>query len=324
MSSFHFAIIGLGAIARKWTEDVQRYLPKAQIYAVCSRSAEHAQDFAAQYGITHHFNSIDNLLQLPGIDAVYIANPHPDHYAAICSCIERGIAVICEKPMAMHAWQVQDVVSKARSRHVFLMEAIWTRFIPGFQTALALIEQGTIGDVHTITADFGFKADPNGKPRIWRKELGAGSLLDIGIYPVLLTQYLLGVPDQVKATASFTDQGIDESCAMVLSWKNSQQALLHCSLRASTPTEARIYGSNGSIYLHPKFHHPVGFDLSIGSETTTIAIPIEGHGYHYEAAAAMECIKSGGIEHPLVSHQFSLDLAETLGRIMVEIGLEYV
>jgi predicted dehydrogenase len=320
---FNIAIIGLGAIARRWTEDVQEHLPKACIYAVCSRDAAHAERFAQEYGIQHHFSQIDALLQLPEIHAVYVANPHPDHFATAMQCLEHSIPVICEKPMAMHLWQVEALVAKSREKQVFLMEAIWTRFIPAFQHMLELVSDGAIGDVHTITADFGFRGDPNGKPRLWQKSLGAGALLDIGLYPILLTQYLLGPPDSILANATFTDQGIDDSNQMLFSWGAQKRAILYSSLRTTTPTDAWIHGTEGSIYLHAKFHHPYRLTLIHGAVTQEIQLPYAGHGYHFEAKAAMEAIQSGAIEHALVSHEFSLQLAKTMGRMMEVVGLEY-
>ncbi len=321
---FRFAIIGLGGIAQKWADDVNRHLPKAQIYAVCSRDKAHAEAFAQAYGAAHACGSLDELLEIKGIDAAYISNPHPDHFATARACLEAGLPVICEKPMAMHHTQVAALVALARERKLFLMEAIWSRFIPGFDKALQLVAEGLLGEVISITADFGFKADPQGKPRIWRKELGAGSLLDIGIYPVLLTQYLLGQPDRVLASATMTSEGIDADCAMIFTWKSGAQALLHSSILASTPTEARIHGTKGRLHLHPRFHHTQMLTYTDASgHITDYSLPYTGFGYHYEASAAIDAIRSGAIEHPLVSHDFSLRLAQTLGRVMDQIGLDY-
>lgn len=321
---FRFAIIGLGGIAQKWADDVQKHLPQAQVYAVCSRTQAHADAFAQTYGAAHACGSIDALLAIKGIDAVYISNPHPDHFATARACLEAGLPVICEKPMAMHHTEVASLVALAHERKVFLMEAIWSRFIPGFDRALQLVAEGLLGDLVSITADFGFRADPKGKPRIWKKELGAGSLLDIGIYPVLLTQYLLGQPDGILASATLTAGGIDADCAMIFNWKTGAQALLHSSILATTPTEAHIYGTQGSLYLHPRFHHTqLLTHTDLAGTTTNYPLPYTGHGYHYEAAAAIQAIRSGAIEHPLVSHDFSLQLAQTLGRVMDQIGLDY-
>jgi predicted dehydrogenase len=320
---FHIGIIGLGGIARKWADDVQKYLPKAKIYAVCSRDAANAEEFARTYEVPHHCSSIDLLLNLPDLHLVYIANPHPDHYAAALSCLDSGIAVLCEKPMAMHFWQVEALVAKSCEKQVFLMEAIWSRFIPAFHHTLALVASEAIGKVHTITADFGFRATPDGKPRLWQKALGAGSLLDIGLYPILLTQYLLGQPDTIQANATFTEQYIDDSCQMLFGWNGGQRAILLSTLRTTTPTDAWIHGTEGSIYLHSRFHHPYQMTVQRGAHLETFDMPYSGHGYHFEAAAAIEAIRSGAIEHPLVSHAFSLQLSETLGRVMGQIGLQY-
>jgi predicted dehydrogenase len=320
---FRFGIIGLGSIARKWTQDVQQHLPSAQIAAVASRSAANASAFADEFGIARHYSSATDMLDAGGLDAIYIANPHPDHYASAMLCLERGIPVICEKPMAMHHWQVAALIAKAREKRVFLMEALWTCEIPAFRFAMEQVQKGSIGTVHTITADFGFRADGMTKPRIWAKELGAGALLDIGIYPVLLSQCVFGNPTQIKASATFTDQGVDDSCAMIFEWPNDRRAILHCSIKATTPTEAWIHGTTGSIHLHSRFHHPYALTIWRCAEAEQIELPYQGHGYHFEARSAMQSIQQGDLEHPIMTHQLSLDLAATLGRVMEVTGIEY-
>jgi predicted dehydrogenase len=321
---FHFGIIGLGGIARKWADDVNKYLPEAQISTVCSRNEAHARAFAQEFGAKHACSSIAELLALDGIDAVYIANPHVDHFEAAMACLQAQIPVICEKPMALHLWQVEALVQIAQERKVFLMEAIWSRFIPGFAQALDLVQEGQIGEIQTITADFGFRADPLGKARIWQKELGAGSLLDIGIYPILLTQYLLGQPDEILSSAIITETGIDADCAMIFKWKGDKQALLHSSILTNTPTEALIHGTLGTLHLHTRFHHPSQITLTLAhGQSTSFHTPYDGHGYHFEARAAMEAIRAGAIEHASISHAFSLNLAQTLHRVLAQIGVDY-
>jgi predicted dehydrogenase len=194
---------------------------------------------------------------------------------------------------------------------------------PAFQHLLHLVDIGVIGEVHTITADFGFRVDANAKPRTLQKLLGAGSLLDIGIYPIYLAQTLLGSPDTIQATATFTDQGIDDSCAMLLGWGTDKRAILHSTIKTTTRTEAWVHGTLGAIHIHTRFHHPHRLSIHKDNQIETIEMPYHGHGLHFEAQAAIDAIKSGQIEHPLVSYRQSIELSDTMSKVMEQIGLVY-
>lgn len=323
----NWAIIGLGKIAHKFAQDLQR-LPDACLWAVASTSLERAEEFAAQYGIRHAFGSYESLLRCPEIHVVYIATPHPFHAQNTLMCLQAGLPVLCEKPMAMNREEVSRMVVAARRQGVFLMEALWTRFVPLFQKTIDLIEADEIGEILAIKADFGFKAWPGqAGSRIFNPALGAGSLLDIGIYPVLLAQLLLGKPEKIQATATFTDLGIDESCAMTFSYPDNKLALLHSTIAMTTATEAHIFGTKGTIRLHPRFHHPKKLTLSRyvgqGQEHEEISMDFEGHGLRFEAAHVMECLKNGLTESPLLPLDFSLELIEMLDWVREECGIHY-
>ncbi|HNM27995.1 MAG TPA: Gfo/Idh/MocA family oxidoreductase, partial [Saprospiraceae bacterium] len=246
---FNWGIIGLGKIARKFAEDLRR-LPNARLHAVASTSADRAAAFAAEFGASRAFGSYEALLDCPGLDVIYVATPHVLHSENALLCLERGISVLCEKPFAMDLPAARQMVTAARRHRAFLMEALWTRFIPAVDYALALAEQGEIGRVHTVKADFGYYAPFDAHSRIYNKVLGGGSLLDIGIYPALLALFVLGkpLPENVSASATFTPTEVDESCAFTFSYPGGNQlALGHSSVAANTPVEAWLYGTEGAI-----------------------------------------------------------------------------
>ena len=195
MKIYNWGIIGPGKIARKFADDLQR-LPNARIHAVASTSPERARAFANEYGVAHVFSRYEDIIHCSDLDVVYIATPHVLHCENALMCIEHGIPVLCEKPFAMNSSEARRMVSAARRNRVFLMEALWTRFIPAVDHAFELVAGGEIGDLHTVKSDFGFYMPFEANHRIFNKALGGGSLLDIGIYPALLALFLFGKPDR--------------------------------------------------------------------------------------------------------------------------------
>ncbi len=323
-----WGIIGLGKIARKFADDL-RLLPNAKLHAVASTSLERSLSFAAEYGAPHAFGSYEDIVQCPDLDVVYVATPHVLHCENSLLCLENGISVLCEKPFAMNSAEARRMVGAARRNRVFLMEALWTRFIPAVDHALQLVSEGAIGQVHTVKSDFGFKLPFDPKSRIYDKALGGGSLLDIGIYPALLSLFILGkpAPEDILAAAAFTPTDVDESCVFTFRYPQDKLALGHSTVAANTPVEAWLYGTEGTIYMYPRWHHAQKLRVSKydGREEIEeeIEMPYEGWGYAFEAKHVMECLREERLESDLIPLDFSLDLAETLETIREKIGLVY-
>ncbi|MBK9339063.1 MAG: Gfo/Idh/MocA family oxidoreductase [Lewinellaceae bacterium] len=328
VTPIRWGIVGLGRIAHKFADDL-RLLPNARLHAVASTSLDRARTFANAYGAPHAYGSYADMLQCPDLDVVYIATPHVLHCENALLFLENGIPVVCEKPLAMNRKEVERMVHAARRNRVFLMEALWTRFIPAVDYALALAAQGEIGHIHTVKADFGFHLPFDPDSRIFNKALGAGSLLDIGIYPTLLALLLFGkpMPEDVQAVATYTASEVDESCVFTFQYPEKRLALGHSTIAANTPVEAWIHGTAGSIYLHPRWHHTQQVTVSHyegNSERKFDAkFPYPGWGYQFEAAHVMECLEKQRLESDLLPLDFSLNLAETLDTIREKIGLLY-
>lgn len=279
-TSFHWGLIGLGKIAHKFARDLA-LLPEARLYAVASRSQEKADRFAAEYGAAEAYGNYGELLSCPELDAVYIATPHSLHLENSLMCLESGLPVLCEKPLALNGGQVEKVIHKAREKEVFLMEALWTRFHPSTRKVLELIEQAAIGEVLSVRADFGFRADFDPRSRLFDPALGGGALLDIGIYPVFLAYLLLGPDPEISARAVYGATGVDEECGITFRYPGGQMAHLHCSFRAHTRTEAFIYGTEGTIQLLPRWHEPTDIQIrwNQGREEN-LSFEKKGHGWH--------------------------------------------
>jgi dihydrodiol dehydrogenase / D-xylose 1-dehydrogenase (NADP) len=253
------------------------------------------------------------------VDAVYVATPHPFHREHTLLCLEHGKAVLCEKPMGVKERQVREVVDCARAQDVFLMEAMWTRFLPAIGKVREWLQGGAIGDVRMVTADFGFRTGWNPEGRLLNPDLAGGALLDVGVYTVAFAAMVLGdSPVEIQASAHIGETGVDEQSAMLLRYADGALALLSCAVRTSTPQEARIQGTEGSIHIPGCWHATSAF-LQVGN-----ADPVEFEGpvgYHYEAAEVMSCLASGDKESATMPLDESIAIARTLEQARSIVGL---
>jgi predicted dehydrogenase len=318
MRTYNWAILGPGHIAHKFAQDLA-LVPNAKLHAVASRSLAKAQEFAATYGAPHAVGSYEELLAVPGIDAVYIATPHSEHHAHALLCLRAGLPVLCEKAFTQNAAQAQEVIATARQHGVFLMEAFWTRFFP------AIYKARTIGEVMHLVADFGFRTDVQPEGRLFNPALAGGSLLDIGVYPLFISKLFLGAPTEVRAVATPTGTGVDQNCAMALAYANGATATLFSTIAAITENRCVLYGTKGHLQLLGRFHAPHGVLVKLHDEEQAQEIPCDkqGLGYHYEAAHVQECLAQGLLESPLLPLGFSLELMQLLDTVRAQIGLRY-
>jgi len=323
-----WGILGAGRIARKFASDL-RLVEDAQLTAVGARTQQGADTFAAEFNIPHSHGSYQELIADTEVDIIYIATTHNFHYENTLLCLNNNKAVLCEKPFAMNAKQVKEMINLAREKKLFLMEALWTKFLPQYNKVRQMINDGMIGDIRSIRADFGFRPQEPVSPRLFDPALGGGTVLDIGIYPVFITLSLLGRPDEIEATMSPAPTGVDLQCAMLFKYKNGALAQLFSTNDSNTATEADISGTTGRIRMRGRFHElSAVIDYTSGERADeTEAIPFDkdaaGFGYQYQARHAGECLRSGLTESPVMSHQHSIDLIETLDAIRAKAGIHY-
>jgi predicted dehydrogenase len=239
-------------------------------------------------------------------------------------CLKKGKAVLCEKPMGIDANEVESMILEARSRKLFLMEGMWTRFIPATEKMLDLIKEGEIGEVLFIRADFGFKAGYDPEGRIFNKKLGGGSLLDIGIYPIYLSLITLGIPTDIKAMARITQTGVDSYCAMLFDYGNRAKAILESTVEADTPIEAYIYGSKGYIKMHSRFHHSEKISLyKSGELAQNFDLKYKGNGYFHEIEEVNRCLANSYSESDKLPLNVSLDMIQLIDQVKDRIGLRF-
>ncbi len=322
--TFNWGIIGCGRIAHKFADDIQT-IPGASIHAVATRSLDKARDFAKTYNAEHALDSYEALLRVAGLDAVYIATPHVLHAENAIMVLNAKIPVLCEKPLAMNAREVSQMLAAAKANNTFLMEALWTRFMPPINKALELIESGAIGELNSVKADFGFAAEFKPEGRLFNPALGGGSLLDIGIYPVFLALLLFGKPEQIDARAILGPTKVDNICGMLMKFPGDKIAILDSTILSNTKTEAFIYGSKGTIHIHARWHEMTSLSLHLKEtdEVQHFEFKKKGRGYSYEAVEVMRCISDGKKQSEAMSHAFSLLIIETLDAIRHKAGIVY-
>ena len=323
MKVINWGILGPGRIAHKFATALKG-INDAKIYAVASRSNERSQSFAKKFGIEKTYVSYDEMADDPKVDVIYIATPHSFHYEQTLMCLKKGKHVLCEKPFTINSGQLGILIEQARKNNLFLMEAIWTRFLPTIENTIDIIKSGKIGKIKVIEADFGFKAEYDPQSRVFNPDLGGGSLLDIGIYPVFLSLLLLGFPDDISAVAVKTDKGIDESMAISLGYKNGAIASLHSTFAAQTATKATIYCENGRIIINPKFNAPSSLQIIYnGQDPEEQKFSYQLNGYEGEAIEVMRCLNKGLTESPMLSWNFSIQLMELLDNLREKSGVIY-
>jgi len=319
----NWGIIGLGNIANKFAQDLLT-VENAKLYAVASRSLVKATYFAQQYKAVKAYESYKALAKDPNIDAVYIATPHVFHKENTLLCLESGIAVLCEKPFAMHAQEVEQMIAKAKAKNVLLMEALWTYFLPHYQFVLKTLADKTYGNILKLEADFGFKSKHSKASRVWEKSLGGGSLLDIGIYPIFAALSTLGNPNTIDAKATFTDTGADSTCTMAFNYDKNVTAILKSSFIEDTPTKAIFYCEKATIKINTQFHCPTTVTIidSNGNERT-IDFNYKTIGYSYEIEHFNNLLRNNKTESDIMTFDFSKKLIKTLDDVRHIIGLHY-
>lgn len=319
-----WGILATGGIARQFTKDLA-YVDDAEVVAVGSRSPEAAERFATAHGIPRAYGSWAELAADPEVDVVYVAGPHSAHHAATLLLLNAGRAVLCEKPITLNLAQARELVDLARSRGLFLMEAMWTHCNPVILRMAELIADGAIGEVRALHADFGIIAPTDAAHRLRNPNLGGGALLDLGVYPISLAHLILGAPSAISAWATLTPDGVDENTGILLGYESGAVATLSCSFVSYGLNIATVTGTAGRIELPDGFMNPDHLRLyRHGAATEEFRPPHSpGVGYHHEAAEVMRCLRAGETESPLVPLDRSLAIMSTMDTIRSRIGVHY-
>lgn len=327
--TLRWGVVATGGIARTVVRDLSM-LPDATLHAVSSRSRERAAEFAREFGFRRHYADDDGvpgyaaLAQDPEVDVVYVATPHAQHYEAAKAVIEAGKHVLVEKAFTVNAHEAQELVDLAKARGVFLMEAVWARFLPSMQRAFEIAESGELGAVRWVSADLGFPAPKDPTNRIWAVEAGGGALLDLTVYPLLWAVGALGFPDSLTALGTLNEEGVDEQNVLALGYSGGQLATLTSSLLAHGPRAATIAGSEGVLTTLGSINNPRELVVRRGWDPPrTEHFDAVGRGYVYELREVTRCVQAGVTESPTMPWAHTLSTMRLFDGVRRQLGVRY-
>jgi predicted dehydrogenase len=333
--SFGWAIIGPGRIAHRFADAVHR-TAGTHLALVQGRDLGRASAFAHDWtrdsaGAVRATDAIDDVLSDAGVQGVYIATPHPFHADAIRTCLLAGKPVLCEKPLVTDAKTASELIAIARARNVFLMEAVWTRFLPIYAEVRAWLKSGAIGAVRSMQSSFCFNLPWEPNSRAFDPAQAGGALLDIGIYNLTVTRWVMhaafGVcsdAGRIDAQAVIGPTGVDHRLTAQLTFANGTTSQFVCGFDSAGENAFHIFGEHGTITIHSKFWEATSATMTrAGSAPETIHRPLRINGFEGELDEAMRCIVDGKIESEIIPHEETQQTLAWMDRIRHDIGVRY-
>lgn len=317
-----WGIAATGNIARSFAQALGR-VSDAELVAVASRDSARAEGFAQEFGAVRAYASYEALAIDDDVDVVYVATPHSRHCADAVMFLDSGRHVLCEKPLALSASEVRMMSEAAARSSRFLMEALWSRFLPSYVELMRLLEDGAIGEPRFVEGDFGYAMPIDPTHRLFDLTQGGGALLDLGIYPLNLAFMVLGRPLEVRGVAQIGATGVDEQTAAVSRHERGALSVVKAAIRTGFPCTARIAGATGFVNLPAFMHCPGQFEVVTLAGQHAIDTPMEGNGLHYQVHEVHRCLRSGLVESPVMPLSESLALATAMDQIREQIGLRY-
>jgi predicted dehydrogenase len=311
-----WGVIGAGGIAAVFAADLE-LSDSGRVVAVGSRDLARAEAFAERFGIPNRHGSYEALVADREVDAVYVATPHPMHRADAELALLAGKPVLVEKPFTVNAAQARELVALARERELFLMEAMWTRFLPHVARIRELLAEGALGDIVTVIADHGQWFVEDREHRLFAPALAGGALLDLGVYPVAFASMVLGQPTEILSMVTPAFTGVDATTSMLLRYGGGAHAVLTCTLSAKSPTRATIVGTRARIEVEGDFYAPSQFTL-VGRDGEQVSFDgrSDGRGLRFEADEVARCLHEGLLESPLMPLDESVAIMETMDAVL--------
>lgn len=320
-----WGIIGAGGIANKFADSAAA-VKDIKVVAVASRTYGRAEAFAARHGISEYYSDYSRMLSNKKIDAVYVATTHNFHFENVKAVLEAGKHVLCEKPFTVNAAEMSLLMDLASERELFMMEAMWTRFLPAMFYVRELLKDNVVGKIKQIRATFGFQFPFDREHRLYNPRLAGGALLDAGIYPLSFANMVMKEkPAEIRALAEIGSTGIDEQSTFIFRYRTGTLALLNATINAPVVSRAEIIGTGGRIIIPDKF---LGADEVLlelnGSDPVVREFPFdEKKGFQFEIAAASEAIRKGEVETEIMPVSDTLQLMETIDEIKDQLDIVY-
>ncbi len=321
--TIRWGIVGPGGIARKFARDL-RVAEGASLQMIASRDLGRAKAFANEFGAEKVTDDLSEMTAAEDVDIVYIASPHPSHFAAAKRMLEAGKPVLCEKPLTVNAAQSRELIQISRTNKVFLMEAMWTRCLPIYDRVREWLDGGRIGVPQLVTSQFCFPSPYDPTSRWFDPESAGGSLLDLGVYNLAMSQLVMGrKPAKVSAVARMASSGVDEKLSASMVYENGGIAQFTCGLRTCADNSLTIGGEKGFIRVLSGFMNAEEAFLTVDGHTESAREPLRGEGFEFEIEEAMRCLRAGEIESPKMPHADTLATMEVMDDIRWQIGLRY-
>jgi scyllo-inositol 2-dehydrogenase (NADP+) len=318
-----WGFIGTGWIADKFANALKA-VDDAQLYAVGSRNLESAKKFADKFGAPKAYGSYEEVALDKDVDVIYIATPHNLHCENTIMCLEHGKNVLCEKPMGVNGNEERKMIAKAKEKNVFLMEALWSRFLPNIIKAKEIVDSGKLGNLKYVLANFMMRSNQTLEGRHFNKELIGGTLMDTGIYNVFLSLLLLGKPQEIKASAGMSVTEIDESMGILFKYPNQTLATMNASFIVESPIIAEIHCEKGKILLPHLWFCPGNVTVVTNDGTETQhSFEFKGNGYDFEVEEVGRCLRANKTQSDLWSWDNSIELIDTLDAIRKQCGIVY-
>lgn len=318
-----WGVIGPGKIAAKFaqalTEDGQD-----QLVAVASRDSQRGAQFARQFGANRSETDYHALVHASDIDAIYIATPHNFHYQQAKMCLAAGKHLLIEKPMCINAAQVKVLMELAAANGCFMMEALWSRFLPSCQQAMSWLQEGQIGDLQAITSTIGFAFPYPVSHRAFNPELAGGALLDLGVYSVSLSQWFSG--SRVKHIQAMAEQGetpVDYLLSANLGYDNGKLAQFVTSVNTQCANQMTLHGSQGQIVIGRMFWAGEAVCLHQGDDVIKRTASHQINGFEYQIREVSRCIEAGQHQSQIMPLADTLHNLQTMDAIREQIGLRY-
>lgn len=324
MDTINWGILGPGRIARSFAEGLA-VTDGGRLHAVASRQLTRAATFIEEYQAEKAYGTYEELVNDPQVDAVYVATPHRFHYEQVKLALEAGKPVLCEKPMTVNALESEELVELARRKKVFLMEALWTRYLPIYQVVREWLDTGRIGELRLITSSMGFPFERDPANRWFNPDLAGGALLDLGVYNISCSQWAFQRdPESFHANVLVGQTGVDERTSGLLDFGDGALSQFTCTIESTARGDLNLNGTQGQIQIHPLYWCATKATLfPHEGEPETVERPLRASGFEYEIEAAMSAIRAGNIEEPTMPHAHTLSNMRLMDAIRASANFRY-
>ena len=321
MKKVRFGIVGPGNIAKKFANAIKN-VSEAELVAVASRTMKNGEAFAREFGIPTVFTSYDEMAASPDVDAVYVATPHPFHKPCAEIFLNAKKHVLCEKPVCVNAREARELYECAKKNGVFLMEAMWTRFLPAIIEAQRVVSDGEIGEIRAISADFCYNMETMREHNVFNKDMAGGSLLDVGVYTINIAGFFEGYDVKTVNSHCRVENGVDTHTAAILSYENGVTAVITSALTTEKPSSAYIYGSGGYLFI-PDCYRAQKLIINKNGTEKVIEMPSIGDGFEEEIIEVCKCINKGKTQSDVHTMDDSIKVLEIMDTIRSQNGIVY-